>query len=186
MLRDRVVAPARIDIRMMPQRERGGADHKIIHTDLYVFDFVELLPKREKIRDVVVGGQIKMRNGAGRLREALRDGAAHRGEGDLLFLEDSRPRLSRRPRAAVLHFGTLNVLRDDPSLRSAALNGVEADAHLARHLSRQWRRSPFAATLDHPQRRGAIDSRSFHLDRFGVLAGGVLDRILFVSDSSLL
>src|SRR5207237_1503859 len=88
VLCDGFIAPARVHVRMMAKRQRCGADHKIIHTNLYVFDFVELLPERKQIGDVVISSQIKMRNRSRRLREAFGDRASHRGEGDLLFLED--------------------------------------------------------------------------------------------------
>ena len=70
-----------------PDGQRRRADDEVVHADLRLLDLIELLPKRKKIRDVVVDGQIEVRDRPGRLREALGDGATHRGERDGFLLE---------------------------------------------------------------------------------------------------
>jgi len=79
--------------------------------------------------------------------------------------------------------GFLDVRRDDSSARTAPLHLLEAHAHLGGHLARERRGFPPSAFAcrghrDHVLRE--IAPRSLLLDRFVILAGRVLDRVLLV------
>src|SRR5438552_14801634 len=145
MLRDCLVAPARVHVWVMSQGQGCGFDDEIVNTNFY--DFIHLLPQRHQIRDVVIDSQVEMRDGSGRLRQPLGDRATHRGEGDLLLLECRGALQAARRRAKARRY-TLDVPRDDPAARSTALNRVEADAHFAGHLPRHRRRTWSAAFYD--------------------------------------
>ena len=62
---DGLVAPARVHVGMMPDGQRRRADDEVVHADFRLLDLIELLPKRKKIRDVVVDGQIEVRDRPG-------------------------------------------------------------------------------------------------------------------------
>ena len=72
------------------------ADDEVVEAHLHAGDLDHLLAHRDQVRDVVVGGQIEVRDRSRRLGEALGDGAAHRRERDDLRLERRRGRERRR------------------------------------------------------------------------------------------
>jgi hypothetical protein len=174
VLRDRVVAPARVHRRMVTQRERDAADDEIVETDLHAADLDQLLPHREQVRDVVIGGEIEMRDRSRRLGKPLRDRAAHRRKRNDFRLEHrSAGACTERSRSVAgwpggvppplcNRFRVLDVGSDDASARTAPLHAVETDAEVARHTPRQ--------------RRGTKSIRSF-LRRFRSLGSlGRCDR----------
>ena len=183
MLRDRLIAPRRIHVRMVAQRERGGANDEVVDAGLDPCDLIDLLAKRQQVRDVVLRYQIEMRDRSCRLREAFGDRAPHRRQRNLFRFELLQRRQRRRfrfLRRGRRRFEVLDVVGDDASARPAALNLLDTDAELARHLAREWRGAATAVVASRGRhvrscRRSPIDSRRFHVDRFGVVAGGMLD-----------
>src|SRR5918996_119965 len=100
---------------MMKERERSGADDEVVQARLHAFNLVELLAEGHEIRDVIIDGQIEMRDRAGRFGEAFGDGAAHRGEWNGFLLE-SRGRTRRRGRRRSTEL--LYVVGDDSPARA--------------------------------------------------------------------